>query len=71
VEAVARSPRRSNSGIIRACPNHHLEHHLLVFVPCWKLRQVHALLLAKGLGGRMERAAGYPEIIGRATSAGS
>jgi fatty acid desaturase len=31
--------------------NHHLEHHLLAFVPCWKLPQVHALLLAKGLGG--------------------
>lgn len=28
--------------------NYHLEHHLLIFVPCWKLRRAHALLLAKG-----------------------
>ncbi|HEX4994559.1 MAG TPA: fatty acid desaturase family protein [Methylomirabilota bacterium] len=47
--------------------NYHLEHHLLVFVPCWKLREVQALLLAKGLGGRMERAASYGEVLGRAT----
>jgi fatty acid desaturase len=32
--------------------NYHLEHHLLVFVPCWKLLDVQALLLAKDLGGR-------------------
>jgi fatty acid desaturase len=48
--------------------NYHLEHHLLVFVPCWKLREVRALLLAKGLGGRMERAASYVEVLVRATS---
>ena len=47
--------------------NYHLEHHLLVFVPCWKLREVRALLLAKGLGGRMERAASYVEVLARAT----
>jgi fatty acid desaturase len=49
--------------------NYHLEHHLLVFVPCWKLRRVHALLLGKGLGPRMERAASYAAVIGQATSA--
>jgi fatty acid desaturase len=49
--------------------NYHLEHHLLVFVPCWKLRQVRALLLAKGLGGRMERAGSYAEVLARATAA--
>jgi fatty acid desaturase len=47
--------------------NYHLEHHLLVFVPCWKLREVQALLLAKSLGGRMERAASYVEVLVRAT----
>jgi fatty acid desaturase len=47
--------------------NYHLEHHLLVFVPCWKLREVQALLLARGLGGRMERAASYVEVLARAT----
>jgi fatty acid desaturase len=46
--------------------NYHLEHHLLVFVPCWKLRQVHAVLLGKDLGPRMERAASYMEVLARA-----
>jgi fatty acid desaturase len=49
--------------------NYHLEHHLLVFVPCWKLREVQALLLAKDLGGRMERAASYAEVLSRVTTA--
>ena len=49
--------------------NYHLEHHLLVFVPCWKLRQVQALLLAKDVGGRMERAASYAEVLARVTTA--
>jgi len=48
--------------------NYHLEHHLLVFVPCWKLDQVHAMLLAKGYGGRMERARGYLEVLGHAAA---
>jgi fatty acid desaturase len=47
--------------------NYHLEHHLLMFVPCWKLREVQALLLARNLGGRMERAASYVEVLARAT----
>lgn len=47
--------------------NYHLEHHLLVFVPCWKLRRAHALLLGRGYGGRMERAPGYLDVIRRAT----
>ena len=51
--------------------NHHLEHHLLVFVPCWKLRQAHALLLAKGYGPRMEAAPGYGAVLARATAARS
>jgi fatty acid desaturase len=46
--------------------NFHLEHHLMAFVPCWKLPRVHTLLLARGLGGRMERAASYVEVLSRA-----
>jgi fatty acid desaturase len=46
--------------------NYHLEHHLMVFVPCWKLPRVHALLLARDLGGRMERASSYAEVLARA-----
>ena len=51
--------------------NYHLEHHLLVFVPCWKLGRVHRLLLARGLGGRMERAGSYAEVLIRATASGA
>jgi fatty acid desaturase len=51
--------------------NYHLEHHLLVFVPCWKLHQVHAMLLAKGYGTRMERSSGYLEVLARATAGGA
>jgi fatty acid desaturase len=43
--------------------NHHLEHHLLVFVPCWKLGQVHEMLLAKGYGDRIERSRGYLQVL--------
>jgi fatty acid desaturase len=45
----------------------HLEHHLMVFVPCWKLRQAHALLLRKGWGPRMELASSYADVLRRAT----
>ena len=48
--------------------NHHLEHHLFVFVPCWKLPRAHTLLVAKGFGARMETARGYVDIIRRATA---
>ena len=51
--------------------NYHQEHQLLVFVPCWKLPEVHALLLAQDLGGRMERAASYAEVLSRAAVAKS
>jgi fatty acid desaturase len=46
--------------------NYHLEHHLLTFVPCWKLRRAHALLLAKGYAPRMELAGSYLDVIRRA-----
>jgi fatty acid desaturase len=49
--------------------NYHVEHHLLVFVPCWKLRRAHALLGAKGYHARMETAPGYLDVVRRATSA--
>lgn len=48
--------------------SYHLDHHLLVFVPCWKLRAAHRFLLAKNLGPPMERAGSYAEVIGRATT---
>lgn len=48
--------------------NYHLEHHLLVFVPSWKLRQAHRLLIAKGYGPRMEMASSYLDVIRRVTA---
>ncbi len=48
--------------------NYHLEHHLLVFVPCWKLRRVQEHLLARNLGERMETASSYAQVIRSATS---
>lgn len=48
--------------------NYHLEHHLLVFVPCWRLADAHALLLAKGHGASMEMAPGYLDVVRRATT---
>ena len=48
--------------------NYHLEHHLMVFVPCWKLRRAHQLLLAKGYAARMELATSYLDVIKRVTS---
>jgi len=51
--------------------NYHLEHHLLVFVPSWKLPRAHALLLARGYGRRMEVATGYVDVVRRATRSGA
>ena len=48
--------------------NYHVEHHLMVFVPCWKLARAHALLLAKGYGPQMELAGGYLAVVRRATA---
>lgn len=46
--------------------HHHLEHHLCVFVPCWRLPRLRALMLAKGLRTRMEMASSYAAVIRRA-----
>jgi fatty acid desaturase len=46
--------------------NHHLEHHVLVFVPCWRLGDAHAALVAKGHGPRMEVATSYLDVIRQA-----
>ena len=49
--------------------NYHLEHHLFLFVPCWRLPAAHRLLVAKGLAPQMELRAGYREVLRLATSA--
>jgi len=49
--------------------NYHLEHHLLLFVPCWRLPEAHACLLMKGFAQRMEIQPGYRALLRAATSA--
>jgi fatty acid desaturase len=39
--------------------NYHLEHHMVMHVPCWRLKTMHAMLLEKGLGDRMRIAPTY------------
>ncbi|PVE07340.1 fatty acid desaturase family protein [Limnohabitans sp. Rim28] len=48
--------------------NYHLEHHLFVFTPCWKLPAAHRMLIEQGLGPRMELATGYVQVLRLATS---
>ena len=43
--------------------NYHIEHHLVPFVPCYRLRKVHDLLLEQGYGARMDIQKGYRRII--------
>ncbi len=48
--------------------NYHLEHHLALFVPCYRLPEAHRMLLAKGYGPRMEIKRGYGAVLAAATS---
>ncbi|MEL6240071.1 MAG: fatty acid desaturase family protein [Pseudomonadota bacterium] len=46
--------------------NYHLEHHMIMHVPCWRLPAMHNLLLRKGLGSRMNIAPGYGAAMAEA-----
>ncbi len=48
--------------------NYHVDHHLLFYVPCYNLPKLHALLLAKGLGAKMEIQPDYITMLKLATS---
>jgi fatty acid desaturase len=48
--------------------NYHLEHHLLMAVPCYNLPRAHQILLARGYGPRMELQPGYTAMLALATS---
>jgi len=48
--------------------NYHVDHHLLFYVPCYNLPKLHAMLLAKGFGTRMEIRRNYREILTQAMS---
>lgn len=49
--------------------NYHLEHHLLVSCPCYRLPRLHALLVEKGFGARMEVKPSYVAMLRQAVSA--
>jgi fatty acid desaturase len=48
--------------------NYHVEHHLIMYIPCYRLARFHRLLMAKGYGDRMELQPGYLPVLGLATS---
>ena len=49
--------------------NYHLEHHLYAFVPCWKLRDAHRLLIERGLASQMELSPSYAAVLRQAVQA--
>lgn len=49
--------------------NYHLEHHLLVSCPCYKLPAMHRTLIDKGLRDRMELKPSYWKMLDHATTA--
>ena len=61
--------RTTNASFIERCfvapyyVNHHLEHHLFMFIPCYKLKDAHNLLVAKKYTNRMEIKKGYIPLL--------
>lgn len=48
--------------------HYHCEHHMFMYVPCYRLEGVHKALVAKGLGGRMPITRGYLAVLQRCAS---
>ena len=48
--------------------NYHVEHHLLMWVPCFNLPKTRAFLIANGYGPRIETKESYAEVLKMATS---
>jgi fatty acid desaturase len=48
--------------------NYHAEHHLFMYLPCYRLPKAHGLLVDKGLIKRMEVRPGYLDVMRLATS---
>jgi fatty acid desaturase len=46
--------------------NYHLEHHMVMHVPCWQLKAMHRLLIDKGLSNRMRVAPSYWQAMAEA-----
>jgi fatty acid desaturase len=49
--------------------HYHCEHHMFMYVPCFRLAGVHRALAAKGLTQRMPVTRGYSEVLRRCASA--
>ncbi|MGK0260552.1 MAG: fatty acid desaturase, partial [Candidatus Azotimanducaceae bacterium] len=49
--------------------NYHLEHHLIVNCPYYKLRAAHRLMVSKGHEAEMEVRQSYRDMIGVAVNA--
>lgn len=47
--------------------NYHLEHHLMMWVPCYRLPLLRRFLLANGYGDRMLGANGYLQVLNEVT----
>jgi fatty acid desaturase len=69
-----RNTRTTHAGVLARAliapyfVNYHLEHHLLVSCPCYRLPAAHRLLLRKGFGPRMELQPSYPAMLRLAVS---
>jgi len=48
--------------------NYHVEHHLMMWIPCYNLPKARAFLIANGFGERMESKEGFGEVIAMATA---
>src|ERR1700761_1833424 len=48
--------------------NYHAEHHLFMYLPCYRLPEAHRLLIEKGLIKRMEVRPGYWDVMKLETS---
>lgn len=49
--------------------NYHCEHHMFMYLPCYRLPAAHKALAAKGLTNQMEVQRGYPTVLRMAASA--
>ncbi len=48
--------------------NYHCEHHMFMYLPCYRLGEAHRLLAAKGVTERMEVRRGYRGVLAAAAS---
>ncbi len=48
--------------------NYHLEHHLVMHMPCYNLPKLHNLMIEKGFGDQMQVGGSYWDVLRTATS---